>query len=49
VVRTPLGDATARRVNARIRRIERGWARQVGEQRYDEFKAVLRDLAVPAR
>jgi DNA-binding MarR family transcriptional regulator len=48
VVRTSLGDATVRRVNARIRRIERGWARQVGEQRYAEFKAVLRDLAVPA-
>ena len=49
VVRTPLGDAVVRRVNTRIRRIERGWARQVGEQRYDDFKAVLRDLAVPAR
>ena len=48
VVRTPLGDATVRRVNARIRRIERSWARQVGEERYAEFKAVLRDLAVPA-
>jgi DNA-binding MarR family transcriptional regulator len=47
VVRTPLGDAVVRRVNTRIRRIERGWARQVGTDRYEEFKAVLRDLAVP--
>ena len=49
VVRTPLGDATVRRVNTRIRRIERGWARQVGAERYEAFKAVLRDLAVPGR
>jgi DNA-binding MarR family transcriptional regulator len=49
VVRTPLGDTVVRRVNTRIRRIERSWARQVGEQRYEEFKAVLRDLAVPTR
>ena len=30
VFRTRRGDATVRRLDARIRRIEQGWARQVG-------------------
>jgi DNA-binding MarR family transcriptional regulator len=44
VVRTPLGDRTSKAVTARIRRIERAWARRVGAERYTEFRAVLEDL-----
>ena len=44
VVRTPLGDRTSKAVTARIRRIERAWARRVGVERYAEFRAVLEDL-----
>ena len=44
VVRTPLGDETLRAVQARILRIERGWARRVGRERYAGFRAVLREL-----
>ena len=45
VVRTPLGDRTSKAVTARIRRLERAWARQVGADRYAQFRAVLEDLA----
>ncbi len=45
VVRTPLGDQIVRATNARIRRIERQWARRVGAQRYATFRAVLEELA----
>ena len=48
VSRTPLGDRTVAAVNARIRRIERSWARQVGPERYAEFRAVLTELATRA-
>jgi len=44
VVRTPLGDRTSKAVTARIRRVERAWARRVGAERYAEFRAVLEDL-----
>lgn len=44
VVRTPLGDRTLRSVNARIRRMERRWQRQVGPERFATFKAVLEEL-----
>jgi DNA-binding MarR family transcriptional regulator len=44
VVRTPLGDRTLKAVNARIRRIERSWARQVGADRYATFREVLEEL-----
>lgn len=44
VARTPLGDETLRAVQARILRIERGWARRVGRERYAAFRAVLREL-----
>lgn len=44
VVRTPLGDRTSKAVTARIRRIERAWARRVGAERYAQFRAVLEDL-----
>jgi DNA-binding MarR family transcriptional regulator len=44
VVRTRLGDRTVRRVNARILRIERQWAKAVGAERYREFRQVLLDL-----
>ena len=41
-----LGDRTSRAVTARIRRIERAWARRVGEDRYAEFRDVLTEIAV---
>jgi DNA-binding MarR family transcriptional regulator len=44
VRRTPLGDRTVTAVNARIRRLERTWARQVGPARYATFRAVLEEL-----
>ena len=44
VVRTPLGDRTLKSVNARIRRIEREWARRVGADRYATFREVLEEL-----
>jgi DNA-binding MarR family transcriptional regulator len=44
VVRTPVGDRTLKTVNARIRRIEREWARQVGAERYATFREVLEEL-----
>ena len=45
VVRTRLGDDTNRAVTARIRRIERQWARRVGPERYAAFRDVLETLA----
>jgi DNA-binding MarR family transcriptional regulator len=44
VIRTPLGDRTLKAVNARIRRIERDWARRVGTDRYAAFREVLEEL-----
>jgi DNA-binding MarR family transcriptional regulator len=44
VVRTALGDRTIKAVLARMRRIERDWAKAVGVERYAEFRAVLTDL-----
>ncbi len=45
VIRTALGDQTHRAVNARIRRIEREWARRVGPDRYATFREVLEELS----
>ena len=45
VIRTPLGDRTLKAVNARIRRIERSWARRVGPDRYATFREVLEELS----
>ena len=45
VVRTALGDRTIKAVNARIRRIERSWARRVGAERYATFRDVLEELS----
>jgi DNA-binding MarR family transcriptional regulator len=45
VVRTRLGDDTNRAVTARIRRLERQWARRVGPERYAAFRDVLETLA----
>ena len=44
VVRTDLGDRTVKAANARILRIERGWAKAVGPERYAEFRRVLQEL-----
>ena len=44
VNRTALGDRTHRAVNARIRRIEREWARRVGADRYATFREILEEL-----
>ncbi len=46
VKRTALGHRTVKRVSARIRRIEDGWAEQVGRQRYRTFKAVIEQLTL---
>src|SRR3954453_6866688 len=46
VVRTPEGDHTVRVVNARIARLERRWAEEVGAERFETFKSVLYDLTV---
>ena len=45
IVRTALGDRTLKASNARIRRIEREWARRVGVDRYATFRAVLEELS----
>lgn len=45
VFRTALGDRTLRAVNARIRRIEKEWARLVGADRYAIFREVLEELS----
>ena len=45
VVRTPLGDRALKAANARIRRIERDWARRVGADRYATFREVLEELS----
>lgn len=45
VVRTPLGDQRVKAANARIRRIERAWARRVGADRYATFREVLQELS----
>jgi len=44
-MRTPLGDRTLKAANARIRRIEREWARRVGDDRYATFREVLEELS----
>ena len=46
VVRTPEGDRTVRAVNARIARLERQWAREVGAERFATFREILHDLTV---
>ena len=46
ITRTALGDRTTKAVTARIRRIERGWARRVGEERYALFRDVLTEIAL---
>jgi len=45
VVRTPVGDRALKAANARIRRIERAWARRVGPDRYATFREVLEELS----
>jgi DNA-binding MarR family transcriptional regulator len=45
VIRTPLGDRAHKAANARIRRIERAWARRVGADRYATFREVLEELS----
>ena len=47
VARTALGDRTVKAAVARIRRIERAWARRVGAERYEQFREVLTDIALP--
>ena len=45
VIRTPLGARAHKAANARIRRIEREWARRVGAERYATFREVLEELS----
>jgi DNA-binding MarR family transcriptional regulator len=49
VRRTPQGDAITEKVDARIARIERQWAEQVGAERYRQFLDVLAELAQSRR
>lgn len=44
VARTALGDRTVKEVNARMRRIERAWARRVGPERFETFWDVLCEI-----
>ena len=44
VARTALGDRTVRAVTARMRRIERAWAKRVGPDRFATFWGVLNDI-----
>ncbi len=46
VRRTALGDDVLDVVRERNLRIERDWAEQVGQARYQTFRAVLEDLAL---
>lgn len=45
VRRTARGTRLTRKVAARIAEIEADWARQVGQERYAEFRATLAELA----
>lgn len=44
VRRTPAGDRVAAELHLAIADLERSWARQVGEDRYATFRAVLDEL-----
>jgi DNA-binding MarR family transcriptional regulator len=44
VRRTPAGDEVDQRLQAAIAQLEQSWARQVGEDRYAVFRAVLDEL-----
>jgi DNA-binding MarR family transcriptional regulator len=44
VRRTPAGDRVAAHLRRAIADLERSWARQVGEDRYATFRAVLDEL-----
>lgn len=44
--RTPSGDRFYADVRRQVADIEAGWAAQVGERRYAEFRAVLAELAL---
>jgi DNA-binding MarR family transcriptional regulator len=44
VLRTTLGRRTMRRATTLMAQVERGWAGQVGPERYAEFRAVLEEL-----
>ncbi len=44
VRRTPAGDRVAAQLHRHIADLERSWARQVGEDRYATFRAVLDEL-----
>jgi len=46
VVRTPEGDRMVRAFGARVARLERQWAGEVGAERFATFRAVLHDLTV---
>lgn len=46
VRRTPLGQQVLDAVLDRNLRIERGWAEQVGQERYRVFRGVLEELAL---
>jgi DNA-binding MarR family transcriptional regulator len=45
VRRTATGDAAVRRLGDLLERLEADWANRVGTRRYDEFRAILDELA----
>ena len=45
ISRTAEGDAAARRLGELLERLEADWANRVGTRRYNEFRAILDELA----
>jgi DNA-binding MarR family transcriptional regulator len=45
VRRTATGDAAVRRLSGLLDELEAGWANRVGTRRYNEFRAILDELA----
>jgi len=45
VRRTAKGDAAVRRLSGLLDQLEAGWANRVGTHRYNEFRAILDELA----
>ena len=45
ISRTAEGDAAVRRLTDLLDQLEADWANRVGTQRYDEFRAILDELA----
>ncbi|WP_187776130.1 hypothetical protein [Antrihabitans cavernicola] len=44
VRRTPKGDNVSQLTNAAVAAVEAAWRKEVGAERYDTMKAVLREI-----